>query len=285
MKLVVSSGPSTTTTAVTSATQSAGQSNEVAILLASRVDIVVDKPSKTSTSTTASSANKDQLGPLQTKQKALSSALGGAIGHLQTLQNGGVPTSGLTLLVPARASQAKAILGTSNPFAHRLVRGAVGVVGGALIGVAIALLLDALDKRLRRADRAAQVFGLPVLAEVPKCRPRLREPGPTARSGRKKKGQVVAPQPVAAQVPFIALTDEPTSLAAEAYRRLRVAVMFGSTEDREGDTADTGAFTPSGSDSSTGPGNGSPANERFGECTADAASRSGRLADLGAHRA
>jgi Mrp family chromosome partitioning ATPase/capsular polysaccharide biosynthesis protein len=260
VKLVVSSGPSTTTTAVTTATQSVAQSHEVATLLASSVDFVQDKhksgtstttSSTSPTSTTASSAGKDQLGPLQTKQKALSAALGAAIQHLQSLQNGGVPTSGLTLLVPARASQAKAIPGTSNPFAHRLVRGAVGVVGGALIGVAIALLLDALDKRLRRADRAAQVFGLPVLAEVPKCRPRLREPGPPARSGRKKKGQVVAPQPVAAQAPFIVVTDEPTSLAAEAYRRLRVAVMFASTEGREGDSADTGAFTASGSDPST----------------------------------
>jgi receptor protein-tyrosine kinase len=44
---------------------------------------------------------------------------------------------------------------------------ALGVALGLLLGIGLAFVLDALDRRLVSADGAAQAFGLPVLAEIP----------------------------------------------------------------------------------------------------------------------
>ena len=178
VKLVISEGPgppapptsTVPTTASTTAVTTAVQSGVATLLVQTEKSDSSTTASSTggSTSTTTSSGSKDQLGPLQAKQKAVQSELSAALQHLAQLQNAGTPTSGLTLLAPARANQAKAIPGTSSPFAHRSIRGLIGLAGGVVIGLALALLLDALDKRLRKSERVSQVFDLPVIAEVPK---------------------------------------------------------------------------------------------------------------------
>jgi Mrp family chromosome partitioning ATPase len=271
--LIVSSGPSNSsptssppsTVTTTTASQAAGANNGFALL----VFQVAKHKSSTSpsgtTATTSSSSNKSQLQILQQNEAALQGEYKAAVTRLQGLQTSAAPTSGLVLLSPARASGAKEIPPTSNPFAHRSVRGGVGFLGGLLIGIALALLLDALDKRIRRSDRAAAVFGLPVIAEVPKSR-YLDELAGEAPRPRAKKGVVVAPRPVSARGQ-IAVTDEPTSIAAEAYRRVRVAVMFGSAEIHETgtDLTDPGTWRAGGTDLSGSEFGGARVNGSAGE--------------------
>jgi capsular exopolysaccharide synthesis family protein len=48
--------------------------------------------------------------------------------------------------------------------------GVIGGFGGLLVGLALALLLEQLDRRVRHSKELEEVFGLPVLAHVPKSR-------------------------------------------------------------------------------------------------------------------
>jgi polysaccharide biosynthesis transport protein len=96
----------------------------------------------------------------------------------------------------------------------------IGAVLGLLVGVALALLAEALDTRVWNVDEVRDRLGLPILAQVP-------DPRPTANR-----------QPVM-------LTD-PWSIYAEPFRTLRTnldlinrergakTMMFGSAGDREG---------------------------------------------------
>lgn len=76
---------------------------------------------------------------------------------------------------------------------------------GALVGVGAAYLVEGSDRRLRTAERASEVFGLPVVTEVP---------GEAPAISRSK-------EPV---IPVVDVVSDPYSAKAEAYRKLHVAV-------------------------------------------------------------
>jgi capsular exopolysaccharide synthesis family protein len=81
---------------------------------------------------------------------------------------------------------------------------ASALIGGLLLGAALAFLRDLLDQRLRSPDEVKQVLNLPVLGAVPHIL-RARTPG--------ERGQIVH--------------LEPMSDLAESYRTVRTAVYFG----------------------------------------------------------
>jgi Mrp family chromosome partitioning ATPase/capsular polysaccharide biosynthesis protein len=112
--------------------------------------------------------------------------------------SGSVPPSGYNVIVPAYADAAtkvgktKASLGSSHK-----VRLVAGVLIGLVIGAAILLLRELLDKTIRTAGRAESTFRYPVIAMIPK------DPG--------------------SAVPVV---NQPGSPTAEAYRMLRMSVLF-----------------------------------------------------------
>ena len=83
-------------------------------------------------------------------------------------------------------------------------RGAAGAAGGLLAGIAIGLIIDRLDPRIRTKEQAEAAFGWPVIAEIP----------PLDRKHR--KGDTIATH------------DQPRSRVAEAYRVLRSAILFAA---------------------------------------------------------
>jgi Mrp family chromosome partitioning ATPase len=99
---------------------------------------------------------------------------------------------------------AKAALGAS-----RKVRVLGGLAVGAAIGAAIVLLRELLDKRLRNAARTEANFGFPVAVEVPAA-------------------TVAAVPAVGGLAPMVDVIRDPVSPGAEAYRMLRMSVMFES---------------------------------------------------------
>lgn len=163
------------------------------------------------TSTTLS-----QLSDLQQQLLAAQTEYKAALAKQAALKSSGPSTTTLQLLEPAKPNNSKFIPASSNPFWHRSVRAGAGFLAGVIIGIALAFLWDALDKRLRTSKRVTEVFGLPVLAEIPKNR--------TSRN-RKASKRGAAP----ASVQSVAVVDEPASISAEAYRRLRVSMMFAPT--------------------------------------------------------
>ena len=115
------------------------------------------------------------------------------------------PVTGYQVLIPAEAANAKRTTkeSTSIGSSHK-VRLLVGLVLGLIVGALIVLVVELLNKRLRTATRAEAHFRFPVVAEVPETWP---PPGDGAS-------------------PRIVVVAEPTSKAAEAYRKLRMSVMF-----------------------------------------------------------
>lgn len=112
-----------------------------------------------------------------------------------------------------RSGKGKTSLGSS-----RKVRGAAGLVIGLVLGAAVVLLRELLDKRLRNASRAEANFGFPVVAEIPSA-----------------SGAAAA---LPGMTPMVDVLRDPDSPGAEAYRMLRMSVMF------EGLAALTGPTDP-----------------------------------------
>jgi capsular exopolysaccharide synthesis family protein len=77
---------------------------------------------------------------------------------------------------------------------------AVGLVLGALSGLGLALLLDALDRTLKTPAQGSSLFGAPMLSLLPRRRD--------------------------AATKQLVTVDDPLSQASEAYRSLRTAVRF-----------------------------------------------------------
>jgi Mrp family chromosome partitioning ATPase len=131
----------------------------------------------------------------------------------------------------------KAALGAS-----RKVRVLGGLAIGAAIGAGIVLLRELLDKRLRNAARAEANFGFPVAVEVPAA-------------------TVGAVPAVGALAPMVDVIRDPHSPGAEAYRMLRMSVMFESLAPLSGAAdpyalgidAGNGGMLPTGQRVETGP--------------------------------
>jgi Mrp family chromosome partitioning ATPase len=136
------------------------------------------------------------------EQRVLSGELAGAIGGLQKMLAQPTPSTGLRIISPASPKQAVKLNPNPPLLANAFVRGLLGLVIGALLGVVATWLLDALDRRLRTSKRAEEVFGLPVIVEIPST----------------------GSEPVSA-IPVVDVIVDPYSPTSEAYRRLHVAIL------------------------------------------------------------
>jgi Mrp family chromosome partitioning ATPase len=116
------------------------------------------------------------------------------------------PISGYQVLEPAEATAAtRATSGGSSLGSSRKVRGLAGLIIGLVVGALLVLLREVANRKLRTASGVAAATRYPVVAEIPA--------GPTTRPG--------GPPAV-----LLAVVEEPRSAAAEAYRMLRMSVMF-----------------------------------------------------------
>ena len=95
--------------------------------------------------------------------------------------------------------------GSGSSIDDPVSRSVLGAFLGLLAGIALALVLDRLDHRLRTRNEAEVAFGLPVLAEVPKL----------TRSQLKDRDVVAVARRC--------------SRAAEAYRAIRTSLLFQQT--------------------------------------------------------
>lgn len=132
-------------------------------------------------------------------QAELDSALAGyrsALDTLRAIEAQGLPEPKYTTLSRSDASEVGVGGFTGLGLPTQLI---LGLVLGGLLGIGLAYLRDALDRRIGSADAASTAYSLPVIAEVPD--------GGKAFS----KGDSLAP---------------PGSLITEAYRRLRTIVQL-----------------------------------------------------------
>lgn len=98
----------------------------------------------------------------------------------------------------------------SAPFSPEPVRaGILGLGIGLTFGVALALVSEFLDDRLRTREEVERTTGLTVLAMIPPTVPRRRQ--------RKRKDNDAA---------LLVSVDDPSSTQAEAYRALRTSIQF-----------------------------------------------------------
>ncbi len=88
----------------------------------------------------------------------------------------------------------------------RWVRGLIGLLIGLVLAVIVALIRGRLDRRIRSAGRAAAAFGFPIVVEIPVA-------GPATPTGP-------------GQYPMVDVVRNPDSPGAEAYRMLRMSLLF-----------------------------------------------------------
>jgi Mrp family chromosome partitioning ATPase len=133
-------------------------------------------------------------------------AIENALANTGNPKTNGAP-SGFTNLLPAQFATPVAGIGKKSPVTSRKIRGLGGLAVGAAIGAALVLLRELLDKRLRTAGRAEANFGFPVIAEIPMA-------------------ALVGKPAVPGLIPVVDVIRDPLSAGAEAYRMLRMSVMF-----------------------------------------------------------
>lgn len=143
----------------------------------------------------ASNSLEVQLNQALTQEQALSAA------------SSSPSSTGYLILQPAQASSATKTGGggLGGLGSSRLVRGFAGLLIGLILAAGIVLVLEMLDKRIRGSSRAEETFGYPVVAEIPI---------PSKENG-------------AGVVSVFSGASTPT---AEAYRMLRMSVLFGPIE-------------------------------------------------------
>ena len=137
---------------------------------------------------------------------SLENQLNAALAQEQALSAASSST-GYLILQPAQASSATKTGGggLGGLGSSRLVRGFAGLLIGLILAAGIVLVLEMLDKRIRGSSRAEETFGYPVVAEIPI---------PSKENG-------------AGVVSVFSGASTPT---AEAYRMLRMSVLFGAVE-------------------------------------------------------
>ena len=112
--------------------------------------------------------------------------------------------TGFQVLQPATATS---VTGTAGGSAGtRWVRGIIGLLIGLVLAVIVALVRERLDRGLRNGARARSAFGFPIVVEIP----------------------VVAAQTPTGpgQYPMVDVVRNPDSAGAEAYRMLRMSLLF-----------------------------------------------------------
>ena len=136
------------------------------------------------------------------EQKVLADELGAALGFQQNLKAQGVPKTGYRVISPSQQSSAVRLNPNPPLLANVWIRLLLGLLLGALIGLLATWLLDGFDRRLRTTRRAEEVFGLPVVAEIP-----------AAGTGS------------LSVIPVVDVIVDPFSATSEAYRNLHVAIL------------------------------------------------------------
>jgi capsular exopolysaccharide synthesis family protein len=121
-----------------------------------------------------SHAPPDQFALARAKREARAADLSSAFKSLQDLQDQGVPKVGLQVLQEAQALPIEER--GFQPPRSRTGRTVAATLFGLLLGVGIAFTLERVDVRVRSAEQAESVSGLPVLSEVPHI-PRSRRRG------------------------------------------------------------------------------------------------------------
>jgi Mrp family chromosome partitioning ATPase len=112
--------------------------------------------------------------------------------------------SGYVIVRPAvKAFKQRVAKVGAGPVASHKVRALIGLAAGVLLGAVLVLLREVLNRRLRSAARTEVHFGYPVVVEIPA---ELRAIGRPALK--------------------VDVVSDPRSPAAEAYRMLRMSVMF-----------------------------------------------------------
>ncbi len=197
---LVDTTPTTATIELTTPTTGAG-GVAVTTLPGTPTTLPATTPTTSPTSGAALS-NKTLL----EENRVLSGELAGAIGGLQKLMADGVPPTGIKVISPATPKKAVKLNANPPRLANPFLRALLGLVVGLILGVVATWLLDAFDRRLRTSKRAEEVFGLPVIVEIP----------------------AVASESVSA-IPVVDVIVDPYSQTSEAYRRLHVAILTAPT--------------------------------------------------------
>jgi capsular polysaccharide biosynthesis protein len=102
-------------------------------------------------------------------ERTANSTLNSELSELEQLRSGPDPT--ITLAAPAALPLA--------PYTPRTKLSLIaGLLAGLVLGLGGAFLIDVLDPRLRREEQLRQLFRAPILASIPRERPRHRTTGP-----------------------------------------------------------------------------------------------------------
>ncbi len=117
----------------------------------------------------------------------------------------GSPLTGYQVMIPAQVSTTKRTTPvTSSITSSHKVRLVAGLLLGLIIGALVVLIVELMNKKLRLASRAEAHFKYPVVAEIPETWPPATD----------------------AESPALVMVTQPLSRAAEAYRKLRMSVLF-----------------------------------------------------------
>ena len=140
-------------------------------------------------------------------QNAVNQAFAQSRSELSPLERQSNPNaqSGLVVVAPAQTNRVSLVKEKTTSTGIKLGRKVLGLIGlgvGLLIGVLILLIRELLNKSVQTSAGAEAAFLFPVLVEVPER--------PDTASGATS----------------LTVVDQPTSAMAEAYRMLRVSIMF-----------------------------------------------------------
>ena len=117
---------------------------------------------------------------IKEENRVLSGELAHALAQLVKLTSTPATTTGIRVI--SVASPKGAVKLNPNPplLSNAFIRALLGLVIGVLLGVIATWTLDAFDRRLRTSKRAEDVFGLPVIVEVPRRTRRRCRPSPSS---------------------------------------------------------------------------------------------------------
>ncbi|HLX89323.1 MAG TPA: hypothetical protein VKR22_12810, partial [Acidimicrobiales bacterium] len=150
------------------------------------------------------------LAALQTAKTVTTARLNAALRTQTDLATTGPPQPAFTVLQPALVATPEGFGFTKVSLANnRLANVGGGALVGLLLAAGIVVGVETLDRSIRSVRQAEEAFELPVVGEIPRA------------LGAAKVQPGEAPPP-----PRLDVALEPTSAVAEAYRRLRAAVLL-----------------------------------------------------------